>query len=272
MCYGQDGTDSAGDHLAAPPRRAADRSLHAAVPLLVPRRSGIRRAADLRRDLFVQGGGPLSTEGIRSAALYVLARSSPYAEIDGVDLWPKSRDARLYPGPWPVLAHPPCGHWSRSVAPRTHDTPEHDRDLAPLAVGQVRRWGGIVEHPRRSKLWDRADLALPRPASYGAAPMLAPRDDFGGFSVEVRQCDWGDKRRKSTWLYFCHVDPARVVLPEPRSPAPSPDHIPPRRRRDGKGLYARCWSDAMGSQERKRTVPKLAHWLVDLAATAEPAG
>lgn len=208
---------------------------------------------------------------IRVAALYVLAKSSHYSAIEGVDLWPESRDATLYAGPWPVITHPPCGHYSRSVARLTHDTPEHDPRLAPIAVGQVRRWGGVLEHPRRSKLWDLADLALPRPAPYGASPMLAPRDHFGGFSLEIRQCDWGDKRRKPTWLYLCHVDPARVTLPAQRAPALPPNHIPPRRRRDGEGLYARSWSDAMNPTERKRTVPDLARWLVDLAATAAPA-
>lgn len=207
---------------------------------------------------------------IHVAALYVLGRSSRYAEIDGVDLWPKSRDARLYGGPWPVVAHPPCGHWSRSVAHLTHDVPEHGRDLAPLAVEQVRRWGGILEHPRRSRLWDVAELALPRPAPYGTAPTLAPRDDFDGFSLEVRQSDWGDKRRKPTWLYFCRIAPERVILPESRPPAPSPRHVPPRRRRPDEAVYPRSWSDAMSSQERKRTVPELARWLVALAATATP--
>lgn len=222
----------------------------------------------------------------RVAALYVLQRSSPYAAIDGVDLWPKTRDARRYAGPWPVVAHPPCGHWSRSVAHLTHDVPEHDPELALIAVGQVRRWGGVLEHTGRSLAWDAesaarrpilaplarevADLALPRPAPYGTVPALAPRDDFGGFSLEVRQCAWGDRRRKTTWLYFCHVDPELVILPKPRLPPPPPEHIPPRRRRDGEGLYARSWSDAMSSQERKRTVPALARWLVDIAATARP--
>lgn len=36
-----------------------------------------------------------------------------YAGLPDVDLWPKSRDARLYAGPWPVVAHAPCERWCK---------------------------------------------------------------------------------------------------------------------------------------------------------------
>lgn len=75
------------------------------------------------------------------AVLYVLERSSGYRGLPGVELWPKSRDARLYAGPHPVIAHPPCGPWSAHLA---HAAKRDPKDLAPLAVHQVRRWGGIL--------------------------------------------------------------------------------------------------------------------------------
>jgi hypothetical protein len=42
------------------------------------------------------------------AALYV-ATGGCYFGLPDVDPWDVERDARLYPGPHPVIAHPPCG-------------------------------------------------------------------------------------------------------------------------------------------------------------------
>jgi len=41
------------------------------------------------------------------AALYVV-KGGCYYGVPDVDPWDKARDARLYAGPWPVVAHPPC--------------------------------------------------------------------------------------------------------------------------------------------------------------------
>ena len=46
------------------------------------------------------------------AALFVDRRGC-YSGLPDVDLWDESRDARLYKGPYPVVAHPPCARWCK---------------------------------------------------------------------------------------------------------------------------------------------------------------
>ena len=46
------------------------------------------------------------------AALYVM-RDGCYYGMPDVDPWDEERDARLYAGPYAVVAHPPCERWGR---------------------------------------------------------------------------------------------------------------------------------------------------------------
>jgi len=46
------------------------------------------------------------------AALYV-ETGGHYFDLEGVDPWDAARDARLYAGPHPVVAYPPCSRWCR---------------------------------------------------------------------------------------------------------------------------------------------------------------
>jgi len=61
------------------------------------------------------------------AALYVQPDGC-YANLPFVDAWDEARDARLYAGPYPVVAHPPCQRWGK------------------MARINYARWGG--EHNR----------------------------------------------------------------------------------------------------------------------------
>ena len=186
------------------------------------------------------------------AALYIDTKRGPYAGIAGVDAWGLERDATTYAGPYPVVAHPPCGHWGR-YSHKAHD----DGHTGPIAVAQVRRWGGVLEHPKDSKLW--RECGLPRP---GELP-----DEFGGYTVLVFQRDWGHRADKPTWIYC-------VGVTLPPMPAPQPERqawTPSRRLLDAGRLEsvrprgARGVLECLSKHQRHLTTPAFAEWLVAAA-------
>jgi|SRR5687767_961902 len=135
------------------------------------------------------------------AALFVDPRGC-YAGLPDVELWDEARDARLYAGPHPVVAHPPCSRWCRLAglveARWGHKRGEDDGCFAS-ALASVRRWGGVLEHPAYSDAWAAFDL--PRPV--GAGTWI--RGLCGGWAAQVDQGHFGHRARKSTWLYACRV-------------------------------------------------------------------
>lgn len=138
------------------------------------------------------------------AALYVQA-DGIYAGHPHVDLWPEARDARSYAGPHPVIAHPPCQRWGRFW----HGSPRKphqfqlgdDGGCFASALAAVRRYGGVLEHPRDSRAWAAFDLnAPPRSGGWAAA------DWEGGWTCCVEQGFYGHSARKATWLYAHGVE------------------------------------------------------------------
>lgn len=119
------------------------------------------------------------------AALYI-DPGGPYPAIAGVDCWDLGRDAKTYAGPHPIVAHPPCGPWGRL----RHLCTKQDPSCAIHAVEMLRLWGGVLEHPAHSKLWDH--LGLPRPGELSFDADLR--------AVELCQVEWGHVARKRTWL------------------------------------------------------------------------
>lgn len=194
---------------------------------------------------------------MRVAALYVDQRG-PYPAMRGVDAWDKSRDATRYEGPHPVVAHPPCAPWSASLS-GLHER-EGERPCAVRAVEQVRRWGGVLEHPAHSRLW-MALLELPYP-NRSTASCPEGLDRFGGFTIEVCQVDFGHVARKRTWLYFVGVPRAAVDAACPvvhREPTHwcSGGHRAKRPPPPGVKVAS--------AYQRNRTPVAFAQWLVDLA-------
>ena len=133
------------------------------------------------------------------AALYVSPRSI-YKKMPGVDAWDEARDATKWPGGTPAILHPPCGQWGR-LRQQSRACPTQ-KALALVAVEQVRKWGGVLEHPTGSSLWKEAGLPLPNFT-----------DSQGGFTIQVDQLHWGHAAIKSTWLYI--VGTARRDIPPP---------------------------------------------------------
>lgn len=108
------------------------------------------------------------------------------------DCYDINRDALSFCGTNPVIAHPPCRAWgqlSHMAKPR-----QGERELAIWAVDIIRKNGGVLEHPRASKLWKELNL-----------PVGKDSDEYGGFSICVNQSWFGHKAQKKTLLYIVGV-------------------------------------------------------------------
>lgn len=183
---------------------------------------------------------------MRQVAVLFARADSVYKTMPGTDVYDEARDARKWPGGAPIVAHPPCRLWAKLRQFAKAADPVAERQLAIDAVARIRTFGGVLEHPAESTLW--AHCGLPQP---GRAP-----DRFGGWTAEIRQCDWGHKAEKRTWLYVvgCHPDdlPAMPPRSEPTGV------IKPQR---GVPRTLKIVTKA----EREHTPRALAEWLIELA-------
>lgn len=216
-----------------------------------------------------------------------------YGMPDALDCWDATRDARLYAGPHPVVAHPPCKHWGRlrhlahvECRACSFNGPDRgaalvdgpprcpvcgsiagyvsDRDCAPRAVEQVRAYGGVLEHPAGSLLWEAC--GLPRvggPCSCNRVDCLFV-DEWGGYTIELDQVEWGHVARKRTWLYLVGVP--REALEASPFPRREPTHRVARDRRMTDPARGRKECSAA---QRRRTPPLFAEYLVRLAQAAK---
>jgi hypothetical protein len=136
------------------------------------------------------------------AALYV-DPDGVYANLPDVELWDEQRDARLYAGPWPVVAHPPCARWSRLAGfteSRFGLKRGEDGGCFEAALAAVRRFGGVLEHPAYSAAWARYGLL--KPIFYGDWTLGME----GDASCYVEQGRYGLPVKKATWLYAVGVE------------------------------------------------------------------
>lgn len=143
------------------------------------------------------------------AALYV-ETGGCYFGLPDVDPWDHARDARLYEGPWPVVAHPPCQRWGKLWAgqplhiKRTGERKKKGDDAGcfAAALSSVRTWGGVLEHPWGSQAWTHFGLNIPPREGWW---IMA--DFLGGWTCCVEQGRYGHYARKPTMLlaYGCEL-------------------------------------------------------------------
>ncbi len=139
------------------------------------------------------------------AALFV-ERGGAYFGLPDVDPWDEARDARLYAGPWPVVAHPPCERWGRywsgGPSAKVRRIKGDDGGCFAAALEAVRKFGGVLEHPEASHAWRHFGLVPPR-----FTGGWFPACDGVGITCCVSQGRYGHRARKMTWLYAVGASP-----------------------------------------------------------------
>lgn len=134
------------------------------------------------------------------AALYV-EPDGAYIGLPGVDPWDEARDARTYAGPHPVVAHPPCQRWGAMASVNyarwggEHNRPGNDMGCFCAALRAVITFGGVLEHPAKSRAFTFHGITSPRGIGWQQC-------HTGGWVCEVWQSAYGHRANKATWLYY----------------------------------------------------------------------
>lgn len=136
------------------------------------------------------------------AALYV-ETSGCYFGLPDVDPWDEARDARLYQGPHPVVAHPPCQRWGRFWHGSTRKPHQFklgdDGGCFLAALCALDDFGGVLEHPCDSHAWGAFGINKP-PRSGGWIDA-----GFDMWTCCVYQGHYGHLSGKPTWLLAAGV-------------------------------------------------------------------
>jgi hypothetical protein len=200
---------------------------------------------------------------VKVAALFV-QKNGVYFGLPDVDPWDEQRDARLYKGPWPVVAHPPCARWCRLaglVEARWGYRRGDDGGCFVAALAVVRKWGGVLEHPAYSDAWAAHDLNAP-PTGGG----WVNADFLGGWTCYVEQHRYGHQAKKATWLYASGVElpPMRWGL------LPDRDEPPVWLSWCGNHTRRRGVVERLSAKARNGTPPEFRDVLLAMTRTVSP--
>ncbi len=150
------------------------------------------------------------------SALFV-EQEGVYFGLHDVDPWDINRDARLYNGKSPVVAHPPCQLWGKMAIVNykrwggEHNKPGNDGGCFFSALDNVRRCGGVLEHPQGSYAWKRFNLDKPIKENWIQC------SDGIGWVCCVWQSAYGHLANKATWLYYVgHCPPFDLIWDRPK--------------------------------------------------------
>ncbi len=216
--------------------------------------------------------------GLQTVAALYVDPNGVYANLPGVEVWDEARDARLYAGPWPVVAHPPCARWSRLAGfteARFGYKRGEDGGCFEAALHAVREFGGVIEHPAYSQAWKR--FGLPTPIVREGWTL----DLFGGASCYVEQGRYGLPVKKATWLYVYGLPLADLRwgwVPDANGSQPNGTH-------GGMDHWCDTWAKPAGLEDpnswwkthqhdglRSRTPEAFRDVLLAMARSARPGG
>lgn len=196
------------------------------------------------------------------AALFVQSNGC-YANDPSIDAWPESRDARLYEGPHPVIAHPPCQLWGAMAAVNfarwggEHNRPGNDGGCFSSALQSVILYGGVLEHPAKSRAWAAYGLLKPQGTGWKRAGLRE-------WVCEVWQSAYGHRARKATWLFYSGDNPPHQLNWE----RPSGTHQIGFHDQRGKSAN----KPTLGKREANATPPAFKVELVKLALRSRDRG
>ncbi len=196
------------------------------------------------------------------AALFVETNGA-YFGLDGVEPWDVSRDARLYAGPHPVVAHPPCERWGRywsgGPSAKVRRVKGDDGGCFESALHSVTLYGGVIEHPEASHAYTAYGLVKPPKAGGWVL-------SGSGWTCCVEQGHYGHRARKATWLYVHSANRPRDLIWGPAEGVRLDEGFHSSQERTAARASGRVPIEGLGRRERLATPAPFRDLLLTLAS------